>query len=253
MDSCSGLVDLLVYANRILAAHGIVDAMGHISVRHPLRPDLFFLSRSLAPAQVKRQDILCFDLDGNDVTGSGLHPYLERFIHAEMYRAKPEVVSVVHSHSPSVIPFGVTKTDLRPIYHMAGFLGDGAAHFDIGEHGDTDMLVRDSYLGKALAKTMGERCCVLMRGHGSTVIGRSIEQAVYRAIYTEQNCKLQWMAQMQGDVHFLNSREAALSAAMMDESMVRNFNLWLGEVRDIELGDFTDKLKATFEAEQAAR
>ena len=157
MDSCSGLVDLLVYANRILAVHGIVDAMGHISVRHPLRPDLFFLSRSLAPAQVKRQDILCFDLDGNDVTGSGLHPYLERFIHAEMYRAKPEVVSVVHSHSPSVIPFGVTKTDLRPIYHMAGFLGDGAAHFDIGEHGDTDMLVRDSYLGKALAKTMGDR------------------------------------------------------------------------------------------------
>jgi ribulose-5-phosphate 4-epimerase/fuculose-1-phosphate aldolase len=241
------LVDLLVSANRILARQRIVDGMGHVSVRRPSRSDAFLLSRSLAPAQVRRQDILCYDFDGQELTGSGMRPYLERFIHAELYRAKPHVKAVVHSHSPSVIPFGVTRTALRPVFHMAGFLKDGAAWFDIAdEAGETDMLIRNSYLGKLLARSLGDSACVLMRGHGSTVVGDSLEQALYRAVYTEENSKLQLLSCALGDVRFLSPGEAALASDMMDASMGRPIDLWLSELGDFDKGQMSAELLATF-------
>ena len=182
------LVDQLVIANRILYDQGIVDGLGHASVRHDQTPGVFLLSCNRAPGLVRRADIVCYDLDGNAVSETTERPYLERFIHSEIYRARPDVVAVVHSHSAGVIPFGVTGHRLRPIFHMAGLLGSGSAQFEIRDTGgDTDMLIRNPALGQALAQSLGTQACVLMRGHGSTVVGSSIEQVVYRAILnTEQ-------------------------------------------------------------------
>ena len=185
------LVDPLVLANRILYDQGVVDGLGHASVRHPTEPGVFLLSCNRAPGLVRRQDITCYDFDGNTLSDQKERPYLERFIHAEIYRERPDVMAVVHSHSPSVIPFAITHNALKPVFHMSGFLGEGSAHFEIREAGgNTDMLISSSYLGAALARSLGRHSCVLMRGHGSTVVGTSLQQVVYRAIYAEVNAKL---------------------------------------------------------------
>jgi len=229
------LVDKLVVANRILYRKGVVDGFGHVSARHDQSPQHFLLARSVAPALVRREDILTFDLDGVAQDAANVRVYLERFIHAEIYRARPDVRAVVHSHSPSVIPFGATRQPLRPIFHMSGFLGDGAALFDIRETaGDTDMLISDSALGAALASALGEKSTVLMRGHGSTVVGDSVEQAVYRAIYAEVNARLQIEATQLGEVTYLTAGEARRAAAMNDKVLARPWELWVREVGPVE-------------------
>lgn len=229
------LVEKLVQANRILYDQGIVDGLGHVSVRHDSDPGLFLLSCNRAPGLVRSQDIVCYDFDGEAVSPTSERPYLERFIHAEIYRARPDVVAVVHSHSPSVIPFGATGHRLRPIFHMAGFLGSGAAHFDIStEAGDTDMLIRNRTLGAALARSLGSCSCVLMRGHGSTTVGDSIEQVVYRAIYAEVNARLQMQSAVLGEAKFLTEGEAGLAAAANDTQIQRSWNLWLRRIELIE-------------------
>ena len=233
----SDLIDRLVYANRILYDQGIVDGLGHVSVRHPDQEDVFLLSCNRAPGMVKRQDIVCYDLDGNAVSKTNERPYLERFIHSEIYRARPDVVAVVHSHSPSVIPFAITQNPLKPVFHMSGFLGSGSAHFEIREAaGNTDMLIRSAYLGEALAKSLGKHNCVLMRGHGSTVVGTSLEQVIYRAIYAEVNAKLQLAANGLGEISFLNEEEAKLSSDMNDGQIPRSWNLWVARLGQIDIG-----------------
>lgn len=233
----SDLVDRLVYANRILYDQGIVDGLGHVSVRHPHQEGVFLLSCNRAPGLVKRQDIVCYDLDGNAVSNTTERPYLERFIHSEIYRARPDVVAVVHSHSPSVIPFAITHNPLKPVFHMSGFLGSGSAHFEIREAaGNSDMLIRSAYLGEALAKSLGKHNCVLMRGHGSTVVGTSLEQVVYRAIYAEVNAKLQLAANGLGDITFLNEEEAKLSSDMNDGQIPRSWNLWVTRLGQVDIG-----------------
>jgi len=233
----SDLIDRLVYANRILYDQGIVDGLGHVSVRHPDQEDVFLLSCNRAPGMVKRQDIVCYDLDGNAVSETNERPYLERFIHSEIYRARPDVVAVVHSHSPSVIPFAITQNPLKPVFHMSGFLGSGSAHFEIREAaGNTDMLIRSAYLGEALAKSLGKHNCVLMRGHGSTVVGTSLEQVIYRAIYAEVNAKLQLAANGLGEISFLNEEEAKLSSDMNDGQIPRSWNLWVARLGQIDIG-----------------
>jgi len=225
------LVDRLVLANRILYAQGVVDGFGHVSVRHDRSPEHFLLARNMAPALVRREDILVFDFAGDPLDARGRRVYLERFIHGEIYRARADVQSIVHSHSPSVIPFGVTGRMLRPVFHMSGFLGDGAALFEIRDvAGDTDMLVSNAALGAALARTLGERSAVLMRGHGSTVVGSSLEQAVYRAVYAEVNARLQLQAMTLGTVTYLNAQEAAKSAAANDTQLARAWDLWARSV-----------------------
>ena len=233
----SDLVDRLVYSNRILYDQGIVDGLGHVSVRHPHQEGVFLLSCNRAPGLVKRQDIVCYDLDGNAVSNTTERPYLERFIHSEIYRARPDVVAVVHSHSPSVIPFAITQNPLKPVFHMSGFLGSGSAHFEIREAaGNTDMLIRSAYLGEALAKSLGKHNCVLMRGHGSTVVGTSLEQVIYRAIYAEVNAKLQLAANGLGEISFLNEEEAKLSSDMNDGQIPRSWNLWVARLGQIDIG-----------------
>ncbi len=231
----AGLIDKVAVANRILYQQGVVDAFGHVSARHDKSPDHFLLARNMAPALVRRDDIMTFDLDGAALDAGGRRVYLERFIHGEIYRARPDVKAIVHSHSPSVIPFGVTGQPLRPIFHMSGFLGEGAALFEIRETaGDTDMLIRDNRLGAALATSLGARSTVLMRGHGSTVVGSSIEQAVYRAIYAEVNARLQLNAVTLGEVNYLNPQEAAKAAVTNDTQLARVWELWSREAGAIE-------------------
>src|SRR6266516_1929257 len=162
----AALIDDVVTGSRVLADFGVLDGFGHVSARHPANPNRFLMSRSLAPALVTADDIMEFDLDGNAVDARGRSLFLERFIHSEIYRARPDVMSVVHTHSPGVIPFTVSQVALRPVFHNAAFLAAGAPVWDIRkEFGETDMLVSNAAIGKALAQTLGDKPMVLMRVH----------------------------------------------------------------------------------------
>lgn len=225
------LLEKLAVANRILYDQSVVDGFGHVSVRHDKSHEHFLLSCNRAPGLVSPSDILTYDLNGDLAVASDKRSYLERFIHSEIYKARPDVVSVVHSHSQSVIPFGVTGQRLRPIFHMSGFLGSGSALFEIRDAGgNTDLLIRDTGLGKALAQSLGQHNCVLMRGHGSTTVAPSLELAVYRAIYAEVNAKLQIQASALGPINFLTEEEAALAAATTEGQVVRAWDLWAGRI-----------------------
>jgi HCOMODA/2-hydroxy-3-carboxy-muconic semialdehyde decarboxylase len=223
-------IDDIVAANRILSNQGVVDGFGHVSARHEANATRFLLARSMAPDLVTADDIMEFDLDGNALDPRGRTLYTERFIHSEIYKAHPEITAIVHSHSPSVIPFGVTRAPLRPIYHMSSFLGAGVPIFEIREAGGpaTDMLIRNPELGAALARTLGNSAVVLMRGHGDVVVGDSVPQVVFRAIYTEINAKLQAEALRlgEGEVNFLNTEEAAKATATNNAVLGRPWALW---------------------------
>ena len=231
----SSLIEDLVYANRILYDQGVVDAFGHISVRDEKNPAHFWLSRSLAPGLVSAKDIQEYAADGAPVDSGGRTAYLERFIHAAIYRVRPDVKAVVHSHSPSLIAFSVTGTSLRPVYHLSSFLGAGTPIFDIRDAaGMTDMLIRDNHLGDALAKVLGDKPVALMRGHGAVIVGDSIPQVVYRLIYTDINARLQMDAARLGSITFLSPEEAAKSAAMLEAQVPRAWELWKSRIGKIE-------------------
>ena len=231
LSASKGLIEDLVVASRILAAHEVLDAYGHVSARSEKRPDRFIMSRSMAPALVTAADLMELDVDSEPLPGDKRKGFLERYIHGEIYRARPEVMAVVHSHSPSVIPFGVTRSRLRPIYHMGAFLWSGAPVFDIRKtKPENDLLIRDRPLGEALAKTLGSCTCVLMRGHGMTVVGDSVVEAVYRAIYTEMNARLQIQAgQLEGPIEFLSDEEGRRSTATNRGTLERPWELWKKE------------------------
>jgi ribulose-5-phosphate 4-epimerase/fuculose-1-phosphate aldolase len=222
------LIDRLVMANHILYDQGVVDGFGHVSARNPVQPDRFFLSRSKAPADVTRDDILEFDAEGECVNRSE-RVYLERFIHSEIYRARPDVNSIVHSHSHSIVPFSTSReARLRPLCHMAGFIGSEAPIFEIrDEFGEeTDLLIRDPVRGRALARSIGDYSIVLMRGHGSTVVADSIEKAVFRAVYAELNARLQMNAATLGEITFLTGAEADECAKVNESQVSRPWDLW---------------------------
>jgi ribulose-5-phosphate 4-epimerase/fuculose-1-phosphate aldolase len=219
----------LVLANHILVNQGVLDAFGHISVRSAKNPNHYFISRSRAPALVSADDIMEYDLDDHPIDARGRASYIERFIHSEIYRARPDVQSVVHSHSAGVIPFGVSDVPLKPISHMSGFLVRAVPVFEIREAGgdETDMLIENASLGAALAKKLGSGSAVLMRGHGDVVVGNSIKLAVFHAIYTEVNARLQAEALRLGKhIVFLNEAEAAKVAAVNDKQVDRPWDLW---------------------------
>jgi ribulose-5-phosphate 4-epimerase/fuculose-1-phosphate aldolase len=226
------LIEDLVAASRILAGHEVLDAYGHVSARSEHRPDRFLMSRALAPALVTARDILELDADSEPLPGETRKTFIERYIHGEIYRARPEVKAIVHSHSAAVIPFGATRTKLRPIYHMGSFLWSGAPVFDIRKaKAENDLLVRDRHLGKALADTLGGCTCVLMRGHGMTVVGESIPEVVFRAVYTQMNARLQLQAQaLEGPIEFLSEVEGRLSTAANRGTLERPWELWKKEV-----------------------
>lgn len=227
-QSLEAVTEDLVAANHILADQGVVDGFGHISVRHPNHPDRFLMSRSVAPASVKAEDIMEFDLDGNAVDGRGRAVFLERFIHSEIYKVRPDVRSVVHTHSPAVIPFGITQAPMRPAYHIAAFLTAGVPVFDIRQAGGmTNMLVSDRPLGKALAETLGDKSVALMRGHGDVVVGPTIPMAVFRAVYTEVNARVQAQAMaIGGPVTYLEPEEGEKANKALDQIHLRAWDLW---------------------------
>ena len=208
MVSQDALIQQLVAANRILAAEGVVDAFGHVSVRHPKDANRFLLSRSKSPELVGRGDIMEFTLNGEPVDASGRKPYLERFIHGALYETRPDVCSVVHNHSRSVIPFGITGEKLKPVVHSCATIGAEVPVWDSRDKfGDTDLLVSDMSMGRDLARVVGDGTCALMRGHGCTVAGRSIREAVYTAIYLDVNADLQLRASRFSKLIFLSAGE----------------------------------------------
>lgn len=222
------LLEDIAVGSRILADFGVLDGFGHVSARHPTNPNHFLMSRSLAPALVTADDIMEFDFDGNPVDARGRRVFLERFIHAEIYRARPDVMSVVHTHSAGVIPFSVSKVPLRAMYHNPSFLAVGVPVWDIrNDFGDTNMLVSDAAIGKSLATALGDKPVVLMRGHGDVAVGPSVKMAVFRAYYTDVNAKLQAQAiALGGEINYLTPGEGE-KAHKADSGVIdRIWNLW---------------------------
>jgi HCOMODA/2-hydroxy-3-carboxy-muconic semialdehyde decarboxylase len=204
------LIDDLVTANHILFHQGVLDSFGHVSARHPKNPDHFLLSRAMAPGLVEATDILAFDRDGVPLEATNRSLYVERFIHSEIYKARGDVNAIVHSHSPTVIPFSVTQTQLRPVFHRASFLSRGVPVFEIRDiaGAENNMLVNDARRGKALAQALAEKNVALMRGHGNVIVASRLRLAVSRAIVTEVNAKLQWQAMLiGGPINYLSVAE----------------------------------------------
>ncbi len=229
------LIADLAASSRVLAARGVVDAAGHVSLRHPQAPDRYLMSCAKAPALVTPDDIVEYDLDSNPCNAGGRGVFLERFIHGEIYKARPDINSIVHSHSPSVIPFGLVGVDVKAMFHNAAFLAAGAPVFDISEKfGATDMVVGDSARGEALAKSLGDKDIGLMRAHGSVACGPTLQIAVFRGVYTEVNARIQhWTTALAagGPVAALTEEEGRLADVLNQGACKRAWELWRSEVR----------------------
>ena len=218
----------LVTANRILAREGVVDAFGHVSIRHPERADQFLLSRARAPECIEVDDLMEFALDGTPIEPRGRKPYAERFIHAAVYEARADVLAVVHNHSPSLIPFGITKTPLQPVMHMCASMG---AHVPLWDSrtafGDTNLLVTNMAMARDLAASLGRRPVALMRGHGCVVAGTSLRDVVFNAIYLELNANLQLKASAIGEISFLSDGEIeAIQSTRASFTYERAWEYW---------------------------
>ncbi|KMK65000.1 class II aldolase/adducin family protein [Puniceibacterium sp. IMCC21224] len=225
----------LAAAARILAARGVVDGFGHVSMRHPSAPDRFLMSRALAPALVTPEDIVVYGSDSEAVETTAPKGFLERYIHGEIYRARPDICAVVHSHSPSVIPFGVTDTPMQAMFHNAAFLAQGVPVFDISDRfGATDMLICDCTKGVALAEALGDKDVALMRAHGSIACGPTLQTAVFRAVYTEVSARIQhWSHALAGGgpLAALSPEEGALADQPNQTAGLRAWDLWRQEIR----------------------
>jgi HCOMODA/2-hydroxy-3-carboxy-muconic semialdehyde decarboxylase len=225
----------LAAASRILAAQGVVDGFGHVSMRHPSAPERYLMARSIAPALVTPDDIIEYDLDSNPCDAGGRSSFLERFIHGEIYKTRPDIMAVVHSHSPSVIPFGLVGVPMQAMFHNAAFVAGGVPVFDIRKKfGATDMLVGNGQKGVALAQVLGRKDVVLMRAHGSVACGPTLQTAVFRAVYTEVNARIQhWTAALKGGapIAALDVEEGRLADAINQTAGMRAWDLWRSQVR----------------------
>jgi HCOMODA/2-hydroxy-3-carboxy-muconic semialdehyde decarboxylase len=228
MSRLDFILEELVTANRILANEGIVDSFGHVSARHPDKPKHYLLSRARAPERIERDDIVEYTLAGEAIDKSAPAPYLERFIHGAIYEARPDVYAIVHNHSPSVIPFGVTAKKLKPFLHMCAHIGHEVPTWDSRDKfGDTTLLVSDMQMGRDLARLLGTRPTTLMRGHGATVVGRSVRHAVFVAVYLEVGAKLQMQAMALGEIKFLSAGETdQIVARLNDYTLNRAWENW---------------------------
>jgi ribulose-5-phosphate 4-epimerase/fuculose-1-phosphate aldolase len=228
----------LIDANHILAHQQVLDGWGHVSVRHDRDPSRFLLCAARAPALVGPGDVIEYDLDCVAVDPAGRNEYTERFIHGAIYRARPDVEAVVHSHAPALIPFGVSTVPLQPLYHRAAFVAQGVPVFEIRETaGMTDLLIRDAALGHALARRLGAAPAVLMRGHGVTVVGPSLPRLVSRAIFLVLNATLQQQAlALGGPITYLDPEEARLIEAREGYGLTRAWEAWRQQVRALRAG-----------------
>jgi HCOMODA/2-hydroxy-3-carboxy-muconic semialdehyde decarboxylase len=223
------LIEDLACAYRILAEHGVIDAYGHVSVRSDRDPKRYCMARSLAPELVTEEDMIEYDLDSTPIDARGRESVRERFIHGEIFKARPDVNAVVHNHSPSVVPFSVTTAPMRPLFHMAAFVGQGMPNFEIRDaQKGTDLLVKTPYLGQALAKTLGKAPAALMRGHGSVTVGENLARAVGRSVYLEMSARMQLEAMMiagpGGKITWLDEAEVQASVPVQDYN--RAWPMW---------------------------
>ena len=229
MAKLDDALEELVTANRILASQGIVDSYGHVTIRSPDNPERYYMSRARAPERVEIGDIMEFTLEGDPVDAKGRRPYLERFIHGALFEARPEVMSVVHNHSPSTIPYGVTGHKMRPLMHVCGSIGHQVPIWDSHKKfGDTDLLVTSMAMGRDLAKSVGKGRTALMRGHGAVVVGTDLRLAVFTSVYLELNAKLQAQAESMGKVKFLTKGEVdkTLANTVSPTNVARAWENW---------------------------
>jgi ribulose-5-phosphate 4-epimerase/fuculose-1-phosphate aldolase len=218
----------LAAASRILADQGVFDAAGHVSMRHPANPERFLMSRSLAPALVTADDIMEFTLDCEPCDARGRAAFIERYLHGEIYRARPDVMGVAHGHSPAVVPFGIVSTPMRATYHNAAFLAYGVPVFDIRDtFGATDIVINSSARGAALARALADKAVVLLRAHGFVAVGPSLQAAVFRAIFTEVSARVQLRAEaLGGPLAALDDEEGRKADAINLATVGRSWEFW---------------------------
>ena len=215
-------------ASRILADQGVFDVAGHVTMRHPGHPERFLMSRSLAPALITADDIMEFDLDCVPCDPRGRNPFLERYLHGEIFKARPDVMAIAHSHSAAVIPFGLVQTPMRAMYHNAAFIAEGVPVFDIRDKfGVTDIVVSSPERGAALAAVLADKAVALLRAHGVVVVGPNLRAAVFRAVFTEVNARVQLQATMLGGpIAALDADEGRLADAVNLATDTRSWELW---------------------------
>lgn len=218
----------LAAASRILADQGVFDAAGHVSMRHPGDPARFLMSRSLAPQMITADDIMEFDLDCKAIDPRGRNGFIERYLHGEIFRARPDVMAIAHSHSPSVIAFGLSNTPMQAMYHNAAFLAGGVPVFDIREKfGVTDIVISTAEKGAALAQVLADRPVALLRAHGMVAVGPSLPVAVFRAIFTVTSANIQHQAlALGGPLAALDAEEGRIADLVNVQTVGRAWDLW---------------------------
>jgi HCOMODA/2-hydroxy-3-carboxy-muconic semialdehyde decarboxylase len=227
MSGLQQALEDLVTANRILAHEQVIDGFGHISIRHPERPDRFFLSRSRSPELVEFDDLMEYDLDCNPIDQRGRMMYAERVIHGGILKTRPDVMAVIHHHAHPIMPYTFSKQKLRPVYHMGGVMGREVPDWDIRDKfGDTNLLVVTMEQGLDLARALGNNRMVLLRRHGAVVVGRTLRQAVFTAVYSTDSAKLQLAAH--GEIEFLSDGEIDATGELLEmpTAMNRAWEYW---------------------------
>ena len=230
----SALIDDLALANRILAHEGVLDAFGHVSVRHPADPRRYLLARSRAPLLVEPADILEYTLDSEPVKPTKIALYAERVIHGAIYQARPDVMAVCHHHAPAVLPFCVAGKPIVPVFHHGAAIGAATAFWDQhDEFGDTNLLVAKPEEGHSLARALGRHAVVLMKRHGATVVGGGLQELVSRAIFLCQNADYQLHALMLGGAPALHPGEIRLAGAvnLMPIVVARTWEYWRARLK----------------------
>lgn len=223
----------LVIANRILASEGVLDAFGHISIRHPNNPERYFMACSRSPALVSQQDIMEYTLASEPIHQAGRAMYAERYIHGSLYQERPDVFAVCHNHAHDLLPFSVTGTPLRPITHMSSVIGATIPIWDIrSDFGDTDLLVTNPAKALSLTRCLGPQRVALMRGHGSVVTGASVREVVFTSIYLHLNAAMILKAKILGEINYLSDGEIKLASAQIfgETSQNRAWEFWAARV-----------------------
>jgi ribulose-5-phosphate 4-epimerase/fuculose-1-phosphate aldolase len=230
----SDVIEELCLANRILSHEGVIDAFGHVSVRHPGDPNRYLLSRSRSPLLVEPDDILEFKLDSDPVKRIGVRLYAERVIHGCIYQARSDVMAVCHHHAPAVMPFCISGKPIVPVFHVGAAIGEQTPFWDqADEFGDTNLLVVKPEEGQSLARALGRHSVVLMRRHGATVVGASLKELVSRSIFLCQNAEYQMRAYLLGAPTPLRPGEIKLAGAinLMPTAAERTWEYWTARLK----------------------
>jgi ribulose-5-phosphate 4-epimerase/fuculose-1-phosphate aldolase len=229
LNGLNALIEELTIANRILAHEGVLDAFGHVSVRHPTDPNRYLLSRSRSPLLIEPDDILEYTLDSEPVRPPKVLLYAERVIHGCIYQARSDVVAVCHHHASAVMPFCIAGKPIVPVFHLGAAIGEDMPFWDQhDEFGDTNLLVVKPEEGRSLARALGQNSVVLMNRHGATVVGTSLKELVARSIFMCQNADYQLRALALGTPEHLHRGEIKLAGTLsrMPNVVSRTWEYW---------------------------